>query len=462
MAGAVIAHSANPVPEPLAGKRARIAFVLIVVFLAGLHLRLAIYTSDGSTLVPMYLMLLSGGLLAAAQIDLLMRRLGRPLLAIVLFVVIQPLFTGAPLSGGADTLLSALQLLAALIAALAVVFTASRLEAQSLRKLFFGFWAMLMALTLMENYGPRAFMQSVQSALYSGSNRGIYAEGHRDIELYGQVRASAFASEPSFLADSWLSMAVLVFLLDKKRGSFLSWVRLFVMIAIGYSLAPSLKIIFYLSAIVVWHFWPKTSKGAMGLLAWLVFATVILYIAISAYLDNLVSTIGSIETGSFFARITAGPLIGAEALGNYPFLGYGVGNHEGLTPLMREVWHATGGYSEFPWYRSAGGQALLTNGFWWEWLYLGICGGILFTYLVCRLLASLGVRHPMRVVTCSWIVWYSGFAFVDPASWWVVAMFAIPELARRVTAVEEYASPSFTSVASGDPVDAVSFRAIKH
>lgn len=417
---------------PLEGGWARLTYVLLAVYLVGLHLRLTVYTSSGSTLVPMYLMLLSAGFLAVAQADMLIRRLGRLLFVLVLFIVVQPFITWAPLSGGSDTLLSGLQLFAAMVAALAVIHTASRLEAQGLRKLFFGFWAVLMLLAVLENAGLRTLMQSVQVALYAGSNRGVYSAELRDIELYGQVRASALASEPSFLADSWLSMAVLVFLLDRNRGSGPSWVRLVLMLGIGYSLAPSMKIFFYVLALLVWHFWPRTSRAVAGVLAGLVLAGWLLYV-LSAEISSVMSRIGSVETGSFFARITVGPHIGAEALRNYPFLGYGFGNHEGLTPLMRDVWQATGGFSRFPWFSPAAGQGLLTNGFWWEWVYLGVLGGIVFTYLIMRLLASLDVEHPGRVVVCSWIVWYSGYAFVDPVSWWVVAMFAIPEVVRRAS-----------------------------
>ena len=427
--------SADAVTAPLVGGRAQIAYVLLAIYLVGLHLRLTLYTGSGSTLVPMYLMLLSGGLLAVAQSEKLLRLAGQMLIATLLFIIVQPFITWAPLSGGSETFLSGLQLFAAMVAAMAVIYTSSRLDAGGLRRLFFGFWAVLMLLAVLERAGLRPVMQSLQTALYAGSNRGVYSAELRDIELYGQVRASALASEPSFLADSWLSMAILVFLLDKNRGSIQSWIRLLVMLGIGYSLAPSLKIAFYVIALLLWHFWPRTSRAAGGVFAGLVLVGWLLY-TLRAETDSLLSRFGSVESGSFFARITVAPDIGIEALRNYPFFGYGFGNHEGMTSFMRDVWQSTGGFARFPWFSPASGQGLLTNGFWWEWAYLGLIGGAIFTYLLARLLLALDVKHPARVIICSWVVWYSGFAFVDPASWWVVAMLAIPEVARRTSRCE--------------------------
>lgn len=419
---------------PLDGGRAQFAYALIAIYLAGAHLRLSLYTGGGSTLVPNYLMLLAGALLAVVQAGQLIRRTGQILLVLAIFIIAHPYVTWAPLSSdGFDTMLSGLQLFAAIVAALAVLYTTSRLDAQGLRKFFFGAWAALMFVALLENFGLRALMQSVQAALYAGSSRGIYTSDYRDIGLYGQVRASALASEPSFLADSWASLAILVFLLDKNRGTGSSWIRLMVMFGVGYFLAPSTKVFFYLLAVLVWHYWPRSRKAFVGLLATLVPLGWLFYLLMSAEANNALGRFGSVDTGSFFARITVGPYIGAEALREFPIFGFGIGNHEGLTSLMQDVWQSTGGFSKFPHYRMADSQALMTNGFWWQWVFLGVLGGLILTYLVVRLLLALEVEHPVRVIVCTWIVWYAGFSFVGPVSWWILAMFAIPEVARRVS-----------------------------
>lgn len=415
-----------PVRPPIQGGRAQLVYVLLAVYLVGAHLRLTFYSSGGSTLVPNYLMLLSGTILAVTQFDQF-KKTGKLLMVLALFVIVQPNITFAPLSGeGLATIQSGLQLIAAIVAAMAVVYTTSRLTAHGLRKLFFWAWALLMSTAALENFGLRTLIQSAQATLYGGSNRGIYSADNRDMYLYGQVRPSAFASEPSFLADSWAATAALVFMLDKDRGSAASWIRLILMYGIGFALAPSMKVMFYFAAILVWHFWPRTRQAFVGLLATLILAGWFLYLLDA---NGLLSRSASAETGSFFARITVAPLIGAEALRGFPLLGYGIGNHEGMLEVMQGVWQSSGGFALFPHFKPADGQGLMTNGFWWQWAFFGLLGGIILSYLLVRMLSSLGVKQPVRSVTCTWIVWYGGFGFVDPASWWILAVFAIPEVA---------------------------------
>lgn len=441
-------HAMGHVKPPIQGGRAQLAYVLLAVYLVGAHLRLTFYSSGDSTLVPNYLMLLSGGILAVAQFDQF-KRTGKLLVVLALFVIIQPTITFAPLSGeGFAALQSGLQLIAAIVAALAVLYTTSRLTAYGLRKLFFWAWALLMLTAALENFGLRALIQSAQVALYGGSNRGIYASENRDMYLYGQVRSSAFASEPSFLADSWAATAALVFMLDKNRGSAGSWVRLILMYGLGFALAPSMKVMFYFAAILVWHFWPRTRQALIGLLATLILAGWLLYLLDA---NVVLSRIASSETGSFFARITVAPLLGAEALRGFPILGYGIGNHEGMLDLMQGVWQSSGGFARFPHFKPAGSQGLMTNGFWWQWAFFGILGGIILSYLLVRMLSSLGVNHPVRSVVCTWIVWYGGFGFIDPASWWILAVFAIPEVAHRVSKEKPSNIPTRPKLTEGGP-----------
>jgi len=430
---------------PLEGGRAQLAFVLLAVFLTGAHLRLTLYSSSGSTLIPNYLMLLSGAILAVMQFDQF-KSTGKLLVVLSLFILIQPYFTWAPLSSeGSNTVLSGLQLVAGIVAALAVLYTTSRLSAHGLRKFFLWAWAVLVLAAAFETYGLRTLFKSVQAALYAGANRGIYSADYRDIDIYGQIRPSALASEPSFLADSWATTASLVFLLDKNRGSAASWIRLILMYGIGFLLAPSMKVVFYFLAVLAWHFWPRTNAALVGLTGALALSAWLLYLLDAR---NVLSQLGPAETGSFFARIAVAPLIGAEALRNFPILGYGIGNHEGMFEMMRGVWQSSGGFLEFPHFRLATtGQGLMTNGFWWQWAFYGVLGGVILSYLVVRLLSSMGVEHPIRTVICTWIVWYGGAGFVDPASWWTLTAFAIPAVARwspteRPTKIEKYPDPT--------------------
>lgn len=418
--------------QALSEGRQRICLILITIYLIGFHLRLSIYSASGTTIVPMYPMLLSGALLLLLYGNQLVKSAGQRLILLVLFIALQPTLALAPGSGGSGSLFSAIQLVASLVAAIAIVLTCSQIRASRLRRLFLGFWFVLMALALLESIGLRPIFDDLRAALYSGSQRGVYSELNRDIGLYGKSRPSALASEPSYLADSYMCMIALVFLLDKERGSKRSWIRLALMVCISFTIAPSFKVFFYLLALVVWQMWPRSVRALHFLVAALAVAALSLYAIFGSVTGALSSQLGVGETGSFFGRISVAPQVAVDALSRFPILGYGVGNTDGLYPVIVEAWQSSGAFARFPWYIGLDSTLLMTNGFWWQWVFLGTLGGALFSVIILRILGSLGVDRPLRSLVCAWIVWYSGFAFVDPASWWIVALFSVAALARTM------------------------------
>ncbi len=368
----------------------RTVYALIVVALIGMHLRLSVETSTGAQVVPMYPLLLSAALLSFRVGNELARRAGQLIVVLAVFLLIEPFVSFAPESASVVNLLSALQLLASVLSALIIIAVCRTLPRDGLRKLFFGFWVALMVLALLESVGLRDVFTSIRDALYFTSQRGIYSEAARDIVLYGKIRPTALASEPSYLADSYMSMIVAVFLLDPRRGQWSSWVRLGLMVAIGFAIAPSLKIVFYLLALGIWILWPRTPKRLA--LAGVALSTVffVMFVTFEFSLGSVLTRFGLGETGSFFGRIA-----------------------------------------------------------WWQWAFLGVLGGALLWILLVKILAAMGVEHPLRSIVCAWVVWYSGFAFVDPASWFVLALFVVPVVTKTLDA---------STVPSGAPTGTVRGR----
>lgn len=194
----------------------------------------------------------------------------------------------------------------------------------------------------------------------------------------------------------------------------------------GIAIAPSAKVAFYLAAAVVWHLWPRRTSSrvrAVLLGAGALSVTWFLYDSIA---NRLSGQVGLSETGSFYGRILIGPRVALEALSQHPLMGYGIGNKEGLRPLVVQEWTSSGAFSRFPWFQGLDTSALMTNGFWWQWSFLGLLGGGIFIALMVKMLTAVGVALPWRTIVCTWIVWYSGAAFTDPASWCAFAAFAIP------------------------------------
>lgn len=409
----------------LSVRRSTLVMILFVFYLIGCHLRLSIYL-DGSILLPMYPMLLSAAMLSLLFWNSLLRYNGVTFTIFALFVLTQPMLTLAPESFDIETLKASLQLLVSVVSALALIYALSTVKRARLRRLLLAVWGIIIILGIIEAAGLKPIFDQVKEVLYAGSDRFIYTADLRDLSIYGQVRSTVFATEPSFLADTLAGLFLLVFLLDPDRGGFRSWLILGVMIVVSFYTAPSFKMVFYIVALFVWQYWPHSQRGLFILLSSLFFFGFMLLILLEPVSNFLLQVVGRhIESGSFYGRIAVGPAVGWGALTDFPIYGYGIGNEKGLYKIIAQAWNDSGAFSRFPWYQERSATDLMTNGFWWQWTFLGILGGLIFTKLIMRLLREIGVMTPLRTIVCVWIVWYAGFAFVDPLSWYIVVIFSI-------------------------------------
>lgn len=411
--------------DALSIRSSTVIIVLFFVYLIGAHLRISIY-SGNSILVPMYLMIISGAIVSLFSIKILLSTVGPPLIALIAFTMAQPFLSYALGARQEISVTSSLQLLASIIISLSFAWSLSTIDQIRLWRFLFVFWTILVILALIENSALRPFFDSVRDVLYGGTDRGLYASDLRDMEIYGSVRSTVFASEPSFLADSLCSLVALMFMIDPQRGMLPSLIRLGAMQFICILVSPSFKIVFYILALLLWQYWPRNSRSQLFIGFSLSVFALILWLTAPSLLQISESMLGAHgETGSFYGRIEAGPTVAVKALASSPFFGYGLGGADDVYPIISSVWFDSGAFQKFPWYIDLGARELMSNGFWWQWIFLGLAGGMVFIVLLLRLMDGIGVTNPIRALVCTWIVWYAGSAFVDPQSWYMLIIFSI-------------------------------------
>lgn len=412
-------------------RRSTVVLCLFAIYVIGSHLRLSLYWG-GSMLIPMYPMLLSAAGITLLFANRLLDKVGLIFVVIFAFIMVQPLLSSAPGASVTSGILGRLQLVVSMISAFALLVALPTIETWRLRKFVLMFWALMISLAVIESLGMKAIFDQARDLIYSGSGRGVYESGARDVAIYGKVRPTAFASEPSFLTDTLASLALLFFFLSPNRGSVRSWVELLVLLCVSFMVSPSFKILFYFVAVLAWEMWPTTKERAKifvaiwssSLLVFFVFKSFFMQIFASVFSYHLVS-------GSFFGRMTVGRLVAEETLSTYPLFGYGVGNEDGVYPIIADIWQSTGAFSLFPWYIGGRAVNLMSSGFWWQFVFLGVVGTVVFVCLLAIALRKLDVKSPMRTIFCTWIIWYGGSAFVDPRSWFIVVLFAIGALVKQ-------------------------------
>lgn len=407
-------------------RRSTLILLLIGLYVIGAHLRLSLFAGN-TMILPMYLMLLSSAVLTMMFINPLLQQAGGIFTLLAGFILLQPLLSTAPGSSLFNGLLGRLQLIVSIISALALVIASAHVDPKRLRLLFSTLWGAFILLGLLELLGLKPVFDTISDALYSGSGRGVYISEGRDISIYGRIRPTAMASEPSYFADTLATLTVLIFLLDPRRGGLRSWLILASMVALDFAILPSFKIAFYVVAVLVWQLWPSTPRRVLALVAVLIASALLGLFFYTQLLSFFLTQAGQhLESGSFFGRGIVGRIVAGEVLSQYPLFGYSIGNEDAVYPTIARIWQDSGAFDLFPWYLNSSAYNLLSSGFWWQIIFLGLFGWAFFTGIVARLLTQLHVVNPMRTLICAWIIWYAGSAFVDPHTWFMVALFALP------------------------------------
>lgn len=412
-------------------RKSSLVIVLFIFALIGLHLRLTLYA--GSTpLVPYYLFLFSTAVMVLMFQREILSSVGIPLTVLAVFVLFMPLLSWAPSSGYAARLPSLLSFLVSIISSIGLYVALRHVPPARLRRVVIGIWVAFIVLAVLESIGLKPVFNAIRDVVYAGSGRGVYDAVDRDLLLYGQARPTVFASEPSFLAYTLSILMFLAAVLHQNPKSRRAFGRYFGMLLISYYIAPSFTYIFFLMAIAIWVFWPRTSRGMLICLMAIAVGCILAFLLRGVITGLFFQIVGSrTETASFFGRILVAPQAGLQTLAQWPLFGVGVGNDEAALPIIKQLWSDSGAYALFPWFRNSAleAQDLMSNGFWWQWMFLGIFGGIAFTGMIAWILRNLGVEHPARSILCCWAIWYPGAAFVDAGTWVVLAVVSMSAVA---------------------------------
>jgi len=404
--------------------RSKYILFLFVIYIAGSHLRISIY-SGGKILVPMFLMIASGIAAVILARNRFASEAGIPLLILVVLLLVQPVLSSADGGDISSTYRSRIQLLLAASCALGMIYCLRDVDKGDLFKTAIVLWLLLLALAVLEFFALRDVFGSIRDFLYGSSGRFVYREDERDMELYGRLRPTALASEPSFLGDTLASLTTLAYFSGsagiRRRIKIAA-----VMFIISYIAAPSLKILFYVFALSAWVCLPLLVRKIGGSVTVVVIAmTVAIALTFGAWVLQSDLLAARSSTGSFFGRLIVGYFAAVDTLQEYPILGLGVGNTEKAYDYIAGAWDSTGAFDLFPWYRDLKATDLLTNGFWWMIIFLGVVGFAALVAVLLVIMRIYGLFYASLALFCTWIIWYAGSAFVDPQSWFILMIYSV-------------------------------------
>lgn len=395
---------------------------LILVFLTGIYMELAIYLSP-TVPIPNVLAGLAAIALLLRHPDWVEEKHIVPL-AIVVLLLLASIFCAADLSFFKKRLTGLIQLTYSLILGYSVFITAIRYDRDRLARLFLYFCFFILIGTALEDYTSfRAVSDAVREHIYSF---GVYAADARDELLYGRVRPKLFTSEPSAVTFGFALFSLSWYLLTTWRWKFVAHLAL---IAAGYFLmrGPTLLLgLVLVGPCEVLQSVPKSyasSARAMQMMTVGIFSVLLLLIAAWAVTSLYSTRFNDIMQGSdpsFFYREIGPALAAFDSIRNHPLAGIGITAEDVFGPRLVTIFATSSAFD--PAWPMDGNSKSLNNYFWLHWAYFGLGWGIIIIGAMSWYMRRLGTHN---VMLC-WIVWavfgQASGAYVSPKPWAVLML----------------------------------------
>lgn len=327
---------------------------------------------------------------------------------VALFVLSLP-YAAAP----SRRLFSLAQLFAALVTNYGLFLGLSSLPSRTVSRLFLSVaLIVLIVATLEVHFGLRPFVDAVRSVIH----QQYYDDTTRDVELYGALRPSVFASEPSLVGIFWGLSLCGWLLADPDRFGLRQLVVASLLTAAAVFVIRS-PTIFYAVAVtliglIVHRLRRSANPGLRLVKSASLFACFMLAIASTPLLMYAADPVGGIiedivKGDSFYSRQIGPYRLASSMADNSPFFGFGLGGDAEMTPYAMDAFSPTienmiaganaADVASVPGmvinFSEGKTSHLLTNSFWQFWISFGILGGAIVASILAFALAKLGVRE---------------------------------------------------------------------
>lgn len=421
-----------PIGQPAEQRLGAVDLVLVVVFLTGIYLGVALQITST---IPM-----PAAPAGFAGVILLWRRrddISPSHLAALIAVIL--LYLGSILSAANYSFLikrftGLVQLTYSLVISYALFLTLIRANREQLARLFLGFSLVLLVGALLESYGGlRPISDAVRLHIY---DYGIYDADLRDQILYGRVRPKVFASEPSAVTFGYTLYAFGWLATTRWRWKYLGYLALLVVGVVAMP-GPTLLLMLLL-AVPIELFLAGTTQGSgttRGLKIIVMSAVVLVAFAwaSTSIFSERFHQISQGNDASFFFRVTGPALTAFDVMQKHPWAGSGLTGEMYIADEILNVFMRSGEfYSGWQFQKIADS---LTNYFWLHWIYLGLVWGVVVLIGLNFWLKVLEVRNTLYC----WVVWailgQASGAYVSPKTWTVLLLSAATVVVHRQQSV---------------------------
>lgn len=390
--------------------------VLVIIFLAGIYLGVAIEVSDK---VP-----LPAAPAGFAGLVMLWRRRNQitPVHLGALFTVIL-LYLGSILAATDYLYLGKrftgfVQISYSLIIGYALFLTLIRAERNQVAAIFLGFCLVILVGCLLEQYGGlRELSDQARRVLY---DRGVYENDLRDELLYQRVRPKFFTSEPSAVTISYTLYGFAWFAMSSWRWKLLGYLAL---IGVGLFAMPGPTLLLMIVLIIPYELFLSGRSGGQPahwnrLIAISALSVIILgaaaWLGSSLFAERLRDiTLGN--DPSFFYRVTGPLLVAWDVVHRHPWAGAGLTSEPYISDIVINAFMKSPDFSA-SWLIERVAD-VLTNYLWLHWIYLGLIWGTVIIIAITFWLRLIGVPTALFCWTVWAIMGQASGAYVGPKTW---------------------------------------------
>ena len=414
---------------------------LIALFLFGIYLGYSPKLAAGIPM-PSVLAAVAGGLMLLRHYRSIDQRHIVALIAVlVLYLIFLILVLDMEFAG--ERLKGFLQLSYSLAIGYAAYLTCTLYDRDRLARIFLVFCIAILIGCALETTatGFRAVSDMVRERLF---DEHLYDAAARDVELYGGLRPNLFTSEPSNVGFAFTAYAFFWYVLTTVRGKTL-WYAALLGAGLLLTRSPTVVLGFALIAPYQLLIAGRSAAGrtrgadqaAMTVAALTLFGVGAIAIAGGHLFAERLATIGDNNDASFFYRVIGPAAVALDTMSRYPIAGAGLTGEEYITDRVYQIYVTWPGFS--PQWRVDKISEVLTNYFWYHWIYLGLVGGLCVLAALFGLLRTLAAPSAVFCLLVWAIMGQASGGYVAPRPWMVLLLacavsclhFRQPESERR-------------------------------
>lgn len=405
---------------------------LIITYLLGAYLSIAIYSGD-QIVIPGLLCVIASSISYAINFRSVNLRALAAIAIISVFSLLVVLYVAVTRDVSATQMIrSSLNLTYSLFFCYGFYISACTKSRMEIKKILFYLWLSLLFGAILERWFGLGILSDAFRNLVFPHN--LYVANDRDELLYGGIRPKVFALEPSFVG-LWFSTFLVGWLSIRAKTGLSTELITAILVTVIMAFVCRSPTTTFVLPMLICVACLRTERASPLHTDWRPTICGLIVFAVAAATSGLSflperNAPQFVMGDSVFARLIAPARVAFTTIQEKPLFGTGPGNQDELFEMALDAYSGravgfAGSYAD-----ATSARALLTNGFWFHWIFFGLFGGLVMLSLYVALLRTLRAKV-YYVLAQTAILWFTIGGYVTIQSWTIAFLFTATTALRE-------------------------------